>query len=347
MRTGRSEAMLTPAVNLGVGVVGLGVGEQHALAFSNLSTCTLRWVYDIKSSRASEVVYKLGHGAAAPSYEAILSDPDVSIVSLASYDHAHYEQVMAALDARKHVFVEKPLCRSFEEARSIRGAWLKHDSPSLASNLILRVAPLYRWLREAIQGGELGEIYAFDGDYLYGRLHKITEGWRNDVPDYSVMQGGGIHLVDLMLRLTGQIPVSVTAVGNGICTRGTRFRYNDFVSATYRFESGLIGRITANFGCVHRHQHAVRVFGTKATFIYDDAGPRLHRARHPSSKPTPVDREPLAPTKGDLIPPFVRSVLSAQDTKMETEHEFNLICACVAADEAAATRSDMRIRYVR
>src|SRR5262249_50292734 len=152
-------------------------------------------------------------------------------------------------------------------------------------NLVLRAAPLYCWLRDTIAAGELGELYAFDGDYLYGRLEKITDGWRGEVDGYSVLQGGGVHLVDLMLWLTGQRPATVNAVGNRIATRGTRFRYDDFVAATYRFESGLIGRITANFGCVHRHQHVVRVFGTKGTFIHDDRGARLHSTREPSAAP--------------------------------------------------------------
>ena len=74
-----------------------------------------------------------------------------------------------------------------------------------------------------------------------------------------MLQGGGVHLVDLMLWLTGQRPAVVAAVGAAVATRGTAYRYNDFVAATYRFESGLIGRITANFGCVHPHQHVLRV----------------------------------------------------------------------------------------
>src|SRR5437879_8574199 len=103
------------------------------------------------------------------------------------------------------------------------------------------------------------------------------------------MQGGGVHLVDLMLWLTGQRPRSVTAVGNRICTEGTAFHYHDYVSATFTFASGLVGRITANFGCVHRHQHVLRVFGTKGTFIYDDMGPRLYNSRDLAVPATNVD----------------------------------------------------------
>lgn len=257
---------------IGVATVGLGVGEQHAIAFANLPQCRLLWLFDRDEHRAEQVARQFGGVSVARTYDSILSDPLVGLVSIASYDDAHFAQVVAALAARKHVFVEKPLCRSLPELRSIKDAWSQSEGRHVVSNLVLRAAPLYRWLREAILSGELGDVYAFDGDYLYGRLEKLTQGWRRDVENYSVMQGGGVHLVDLMMWLTGQRPVTATAVANRFCTAGTAFRYHDFAAATFTFPSGLIGRITANFGCVHRHQHVLRVFGTKATFICDDAG---------------------------------------------------------------------------
>ena len=155
----------------------------------------------------------------------------------------------------------------------------------LASNLVLRAAPLYRFAREQASAGSLGKLYAFDGDYLYGRLHKVTDGWRGKVDNYSVMLGGGVHLVDLMLWIAGELPSRVVATGNRISTANTAFRYEDFVAATFEFPSGLVGRITANFGSVHAHQHVVRLFGTEATLIYDDAGARLHRSRDSAAPP--------------------------------------------------------------
>jgi len=328
---------------LGVAVVGLGVGEQHARAYLWTPGCTLRWVFDLNRRRTDRILREVGVGAPAVSYEAVLADTAVDLVSIASSDDAHYGQVLAALGAGKHVFVEKPLCRSVEELRAIKRAWEASGRVHLASNLVLRAAPLYRWLREAIGAEALGEIYAFDGDYLYGRLHKVTEGWRKDVENYSVMQGGGVHLVDLMLWLTGQRPTSVTAVGNRICTAGTAFRYNDYMAATFQFPSGLVGRITTNFGCVHRHQHVVRVFGTKATLVSDDTGPRLHTSRDPAVPATALDLSPLPATKGDLIPAFVQSILDGADPGPAAQHEFDVISACIAADRAALTGTPVKI----
>ncbi len=335
---------MTSRTDLGAAAVGLGVGEQHARALAATPGCALRWVYDLEPAKASQLAAQFG-ARAASCYDDILDDDDVQIVTLASYDDAHYGQTVAALGAGKHVFVEKPLCRSFDELQHVKTAW-EQSGRHLGANLVLRGAPLYQWLRDAIAAGDLGEIYAVDGDYLYGRLHKITDGWRTDVPDYSVMQGGGVHLVDLMLWLTRQRPASVTAAGSGIATRSTAFRYHDFQAATYRFDSGLIGRITANFGAVHPHQHVLKVFGTRASFIYDDRGARLQTSREPGAPPTPIDRSPIPASKGVLIAPFVASILGQGDRCAQAQQEFDLIAACLAADLAAGSGASEAIAYV-
>ena len=136
------------------------------------------------------------------------------------------------------------------------------------------------------------------------------------------------------------------AVGNRICTEGTAFRYNDYVSATFMFASGLVGRITANFGCVHRHQHVLRVFGTKGTFIYDDMGPRLHTSRDPSVPSTKLDLAAVPASKGELIPSFIDAILKGTDTRDQTQHEFDVISACLGADRALAVSSCVDIEYV-
>ena len=327
--------------------MGLGVGEEHARTFLAADCCRLQRLYDLDPAKSQRLIDQLGAGAVAASFEEILQDPNVQVISIASYDDAHFEQIVGALEADKHVFVEKPLCRTFDELRTIKSVWLRRKvRASLSSNLVLRAAPLYQWLKEKLSSGELGDIYAFDGDYLYGRVHKITEGWRKDVEDYSVIQGGGIHLADLMLWLTGERPSSVTAAGNQICTARTAFRYQDYVSATFRFPSGLIGRITANFGCVHRHQHVVRVFGTKGTFIYDDRGPRLHTSRDPSVPATALELSPLPANKGDLIPGFIQAILDGGDRQARAQQEFDTISVCVAADQALASAKSVEIEYV-
>lgn len=332
---------------IGVAVVGLGVGEQHLRAFQSHPRCRVLSVYDIDFHRAEKVAMGLDGCSVASSYEELLTSQTIDLLSIASFDDAHYEQTLDALHADKHVFVEKPLCRSLDELKKIKEAWNSAGSQvALGCNLILRSAPLYRWVRTQVLDGALGEIYAFDGDYLYGRKEKITDGWRRDVNNYSVVQGGGVHLVDLMLWITGQRPLAVQAVGNRVCTSGTAFRYHDFVAATYEFDSGIVGRITANFGCMHRHQHVLRIFGTNATFIHDEESSRLHTSRDPAVPANEVVQDSLPSSKGSLIPEFVDSILTGRDRREDTQLIFDGISACVAADEAARTNSRIAIEYV-
>ena len=329
---------------LNVAVVGLGVGRQHALAFAADPRCRVRWLYDQSVSQAKKVAGQIPSASIADSFDQIVQDPDTHVVSIATFDDDHAQAVEAALAWGKHVFVEKPLCRTLDELLSIQETWEQAGRPHLASNLVLRAAPLYQWLNEAIRTGVFGRVYAFDGDYLYGRLEKITEGWRGSVPDYSVMEGGGIHLIDIMCRAMGAEPTAVRTVGNAIATHGTAFQYDDFQAATYRFASGAIGRITANFACVHRHHHVVRVFGTRASFIYDDQGPRLHETRDEEGLGLPIRQNPLPAGKGVLIPDFVNNIVSNADSSSAAIQEFNLIAAVAASDIAHKSGAEEKVR---
>lgn len=333
--------------SLVVGVVGLGVGEQHAAAYANELAVSKVLLCDSKADLVTAVCQRVKKSEVAFSFDALLANHEVDIISIATFDDAHYCQVVAALSSGKHVFVEKPLCRTINELGEIKRLWANANGKlHLGCNLILRTAPLYIWAREAVSAGEFGEIYAFDGDYLYGRLHKVLEGWRGSVPDYSVMLGGGIHLIDLLLWISRQRPISVVAAGNRICTSGSSFRYNDFCSAMLRFDSGMIARMTANYGCVHRHQHVMRIFGTRKTLIFDDAGARLHDTRDASSTASSLYHAPLPTSKGNLIPGFIATVLGKNKERMDPQGFFDGLSVAIACDRAAASGKTENIEYV-
>jgi predicted dehydrogenase len=336
---------MTRRERLRVSVIGLGVGEQHARTYASLPSCQLVSVCDLDGRRAEHLARELSVRVARADEE-IFDDPEIDVVSIASYDDDHPAQLMAAIAGGKHAFVEKPLCRSGAELAAIKASWAADGRRHVASNLVLRAAPLFQWLRDRVQDGAFGEIYAFDGDYLYGRLHKITHEWRSRVDDYSVILGGGVHLVDLMMWITGQTPVRVAASGNRISTAGTAFRYHDFVAATYQFPSGMVGRITANFGSVHRHQHVVRVFGTRGAFVYDDLGARVHWSRDPESTPETLALSARPASKGALIPSFIDAIVEGRDAAPVIQSELDVIAACVAADRAVATDAPGKVVYV-
>lgn len=331
---------------LGAAVIGLGIGEQHAVGYERLSGCRLVALCDQSPEQLQKVGSRFPGVRQTSDWRDLMCDPSIDVVSIASFDDVHGEQTVAALEAGKHAFVEKPLCCSADELRALRAALARRPQLALGSNLVLRAAPVYRWLRQAIAAGDFGEIFAFDGDYLYGRIEKITSGWRNRIDGYSVMRGGGIHLADLMLWLTCQRPHSVTAVGNRIATRNSNFRSADFMATTFEFTSGLIGRITANFGCVHRHQHVVRVFGDKATFLLDDQGARVVRSSDPGESVERLPHDVLPSAKWDLIPDFLERAKVGDRPSKASEIDFDTMSVCLAADKAAASGQREQVDYL-
>lgn len=327
-------------------VVGLGVGEQHALALLKDPRVNLICLVDHDQFKIQKFIINNNlNNVTAKSFKDVLLDQQVDFVSIASFDNDHYEQIMDCLKNNKHIFVEKPLCQNRKQLNNIFLQWKTTKLLGLSSNLVLRKAPLYLWLRQAIKEGMLGEIYAFHGDYLYGRVHKITEEWRKDVDNYSVMQGGGIHIIDLMLWLTGQKPISVQSWANKIVTKNTAFRYHDFHAATFFFESGMIGEITANFGCVHKHQHVIKIFGTKATFIYDDMGARIYWDRKENRLPEKLKYAPQPEHKGVLITDFIDNILS-KNIIYNARIEFDLMSIVLSADESLNYKNLLHIEYL-
>ena len=93
-------------------VIGLGVGAQHALTFMNLKTTELAAICDIDPSQCDLFKKQYQCDFLIKTFDEILCDQQIELVSIASFDDQHYEQVIACLEAGKHVFVEKPLCQN-------------------------------------------------------------------------------------------------------------------------------------------------------------------------------------------------------------------------------------------
>ena len=337
---------------MGVAIIGCGdQGLIHARSFREAG-CAPLFLYDIDRSKAEALAVALGEGKVVDSSMQAVRMPEVKIAAIASYDDAHASQVLQALFWGKHIFCEKPLAYSLNELQQIKRA-LSAPGPldmspylRLAVNLPLRAAPAFRWLKH--NTGKLGAIYEFSADYWYGRVKKLTEGWRKDVQNYSCMLGAGIHLIDLMLWVTGERPIRVSAVGNKIATRDTAFKYTDFVAATFEFPSGLIGRISVNMGAQHSHFHAVRVFGTQGAFIRDGSGQWF--IQEGSSHGIPffaresLNLPPFSENDGVLIANFVASfqskIPSGSDILTES---FDATACCLAADKAMRTENKEEI----
>lgn len=324
-------------------IIGLGVGEQHIDGYRLHPECEVVALCDFDRQKldASRVRHP-GLKATTDARE-ILTDPGIDVVSIASYDNYHHEHVLLALRHGKHVFVEKPLCLFEEQAVDIRRALAERPGVRLSSNLILRQSPRFRAVKDLIREGRLGELYYLESDYNYGRLEKITEGWRGAIDFYSVVYGGGVHVVDLLLWLTGERIVEVSSYGNRVASRGSQFRYDDFVVSLLKFESGKLGKISANFGCVFPHFHTLAVYGTKATFVNDVDRGRLIESRDPDQKASEITAEYPGTRKGDLIYSFVDSIVHGTCAEVTADDVFKTMSVCFAIEKSLSQGSPVKV----
>jgi predicted dehydrogenase len=321
-----------------VGVIGLGVGEKHAEGYEATGRARVTAVCDFDPDALARPrwadVRRYGDA-----FE-LIADDEVDVVSIASYDSHHYAQVVAALEAGRHVFVEKPLCTTSEEAEHLHALRAAHPGLRMSSNLPLRLSPRFIDLKARIDAGELGRLYHCELDYDYGRLWKITEGWRGRELDYSPMLGGGVHMVDLLLWLTGSRVRRVSAVAGNRIAGGLGF--DDLVVALLEMEDGAVAKVGANFGCVHPHFHAVKLYGTEGTFINGLPDATLWTGDRRDPQAERIDTPYPGVHKGDLIHSFAEAILRgtpADVTEAEVFHTLDVLFAIERAHRTKAPTS--------
>jgi predicted dehydrogenase len=330
-------------------IIGLGVGEQHIAGYRAHPGAEVVALCDIDPAKLAMAAERYPELRLTPDPHELLTDPEIDVVSVASYDDAHYEQIRLALEHGKHVFAEKPLV--LHEHEGIELARILDDRPELrlSTNLPLRLSPRFARVRELIASGELGELFHLEGDYDYGRRHKLTDGWRGRIPYYSVMLGGGIHMVDLLTWMSGVAVTEVVAAeGTRIATAGTRFEHLDFVTALMRTDTGALIKVNANLGCVSRHFHAVRIYGTQGTFVNGLPDGTLYRTAPAPQEgiPSPVDDPYPGAGKGDLIESFVESILTGAPARVTAKDAFASLSVCLAVERALNGGGPVEVEYL-
>jgi len=196
-----------------VGVIGAGnIGNVHIQEFSKLSDeCEVTAVTDVYLPLAEARAKEHGIGYVAPSAEALIASDNVDAVVIGVPNQFHAPLAIRALEAGKHVLLEKPMAIDAEAARSIMRA-------AAASDRTLMLSHQMRWesvpmqIKEQALRGELGRIYTAKTGW-YRR--KGIPGWGTWFTRMSESGGGplidiGVHMLDLALYLMGNPkPVSV------------------------------------------------------------------------------------------------------------------------------------------
>ncbi|MGY1621576.1 Gfo/Idh/MocA family protein [Geodermatophilus sp. SYSU D00965] len=225
-----------------VAVVGLGWWGQKVLD-ELAGSSTVRAVVGVDPQPAGrERGAARGLPTTADLAEA-LADPAVEAVVLCSPHRFHSAQIVAAAEAGKHVFCEKPFSTTVDDA-DVALAAVAAAGVQLGVGHERRFEPPVVELQERVRSGELGTPLVFEGNFSQDKFLALPpDNWRLSSVEAPVgpLSATGIHLVDLAVGLLGE-PVEVWA---RLATRATSFGNGDTLSVTLGFASGATASITA------------------------------------------------------------------------------------------------------
>lgn len=329
---------------LKIGVIGLGVGEQHVIGYQRIPNVEVTDICDIDPSVLKIVGDRNDVPNRHQNYKQITENPNIDVVSIASYDNCHAIQAISAFENGKHVMIEKPLALNRHEAGAILRA--QQDSGRfLSSNLVLRKSPRFQELKNWIAKGYFGEIVTIEGDYLHQILWKLTQGWRGEIEFYCVTYGGGIHMIDLMRWLLEEEIVEVCGMSNKKLTRGSKFNFDDTVTNLLKFESGTVGRTTSNLGAQRPQIHGISVYGTEKSFINDTPHAKLFHGDK-SEDLEIVETTYPGIDKFGLLPDFISSIRKGEEPEVSAKDVFRVMDICFACYESLKAKKTVNVNFL-
>jgi predicted dehydrogenase len=318
--------MPTSDRKLGVAVCGVGwCASQHITAFLRNPHTAVTWLCarDADRARANLAKYEvaLPDTRITTSFDDVLAASDVDIVSIATPNHLHAEQAVAAAQAGKHLLLEKPTGLDVPELVRIRDTVRRAGVRTIVS-FELRYNPFLkfaRWLRSA---GWLGEIRFARTQYL-SRVTDWYSGWswvRTRESGRSHLLAAGCHAVDALRWCSGLEPTSVSALH----TRFTEgYEWPTSIVANMTLGGSALGHVTSSTDFMLPYTFVVELMGDRATLRQDllqwlDTPIELERLA--AANPFPDVR--LAAATDSTGRPAIRIVCTMPDSADVTHHPF-------------------------
>ena len=112
------------------------------------------------------------------------------------------------------------------------------------------------------------------------------------------------------------------------------------------FESGLVGKMSANIGCVFPHFHKLSVYGTEATFVNESEHGLLLKSREQAHPPQKIMAAYPGTHKGELIYSFVDSILNDTPAEISANEVFNSMSVCLAIEKATQRPGSVTVNYI-
>jgi predicted dehydrogenase len=221
-------------------IVGLGWWGRTLLESAEGSD-VIRFVAGATRTVSPEIAaYAAGKGVRlAPSYEALLADPAIDAVVLATPHSMHASQVIAAAAARKHVFCEKPFTLTKREAEEAVAA-VRAAGVTLGLGYNRRFHPEMVKLRERVRSGDLGTVLHVEATMTFPNALMLTPAhWRahRDETPCGGLTPMGVHAVDSMIDLCGE-------VDHVFCQsfrRVVQIDADDTTAVLFRMKAGMSG----------------------------------------------------------------------------------------------------------
>jgi predicted dehydrogenase len=239
-----------------VGVVGLGYwGPNLARNFDRLPGAELRWICDASDEARERWAPQFPGARAETAMDALLEDPELDAVVVATHVPSHAHLAQRVLAAGKHCFVEKPLAQSAAEAEEVVAAAQGADRVLMVGHL-LEYHPGVEKLKEITAAGDLGRIH-----YLYSNrlnLGKLRA-------DENALWSLGAHDVSVVLHLAEEEPEEVEARGESYMRPGVE----DVVFCYLRFPSGLVAHLHLSWLDPHKERRFT-VVGSRRMATFDD-----------------------------------------------------------------------------
>jgi predicted dehydrogenase len=290
-----------------VGQVGLGYwGKNLVRNFDDLAQLT--WLCDAEEGNRTEFARRYPNARVTDSFEQVLADDEVDAIVVATPVPTHYPLAKQALEAGKHVFVEKPPAMRAREMEELV-ALAEERSLVLMPGHLLLYHPGVRKLKELVDSSELGDVLCIYGNRQ--NLGKIRK-------DENALWSLGVHDLSIILWLVDEEPSEVWAHGNAFLTPGVE----DVVFCYLRFPSGKIAHMHLSWLDPHK-MRKITVVGRDRMVVFDDM--ELER------KVTVYEKAPWEPAAtygewrtrtGDIFSP---KIPNDEPLRLECEHFLRLV----------------------
>lgn len=239
-----------------VRLAAIGTGDWGRNLIRNLAAAgDLRGLADLRPEALAPLRAAYPKARITTDPEELLRDDEIEAVAIATTSSSHYALARAALEAGKHVMVEKPLAQSSREAAHLVKLAAEYHRVLMVGHLLI-YHPAVDKLRELVASGDLGELY-----YLYSQrvnLGKIRQ-------DENALWSFGPHDVAVILDLLGRMPVRVSAVGRAYLQPDLE----DVVFMHLEFPDGKLASVHLSWLDPHKIRRLTLV-GARKMVVFDD-----------------------------------------------------------------------------